>query len=102
MNEMGRGRQKLSKAGNPKGFGLYYNREPGQYSVSEFTAEMKHFDRVRTIDIRPEDRAEQEAADDNSHKESDWFDCTSINLHVLKRRKMLRMRLIVAEKVRKE
>jgi len=79
---MGRGRQKLSKAGNPKGFGSYYNREPGQYSVSEFTVEMKKFDHVRTIDLRLEDRAEREAANDDSHKESYWFDRKSINPYV--------------------
>ena len=48
---------------------------------------MKHFDRVRTIDIRPEDTAEQEAADDDSHKESDWFDHTSISPHIFKAQK---------------
>ena len=87
LNKMGRGRQKLSKVGNPKEFGSYYNREPGQYSVSKFTAEMKHFDHVRTIYLRPEDRAEQEAVDDDSHKESDWFDRTSISPNVFKAQK---------------
>ena len=39
---------------------------------------MAHLD-LRTADLTEADRAERELCDDDSHKESDWYDRTSIN-----------------------
>ena len=53
-------------------------REPGVYSNQEFMAEQGHRDRVRTADCTNLDKLEREHNDDDSHKESDWHDRTSI------------------------
>ena len=79
MAEMARPKPKRNKSGKAKGFGSFYERNPGDYSRAEFKAEQGHLDRVRTADLRPEDRAERELVDDDSHKPSDWRDRTSIN-----------------------
>ena len=42
--------------------------------MSELLAEQNHYDCVRTVDLRLNDRAEREMADDDSMKKSDWFD----------------------------
>jgi len=86
-DEMNRGKKKESKKNKPKGFGSFYMREPGQYSMSELLAEQSHRDHVRTADLRLGDRAERELADDDSMKESDWFDRTSIKPKVFKEQK---------------
>ena len=55
--------------------------------MSELLAEQSHRDRVRTADLRLDDRAKRELADDDSMKESDWFDRTSINPKVFRSQK---------------
>ena len=65
--------------GKSIGFGLFYLRKPFQYTESEFKAEPANKDRVRTVDLKESDRAEWELCDDDLHKESDWYDRTSIN-----------------------
>ena len=79
MAEMGRKKQNKSKEGTPKGFGSFYERKPYMYSMAEFMAEQGAADRIRTADLTPADKADREIADDDSMKESDWFDRTSIN-----------------------
>lgn len=92
VNEMTRGPQKKinkPKAGGPKvkGLGSFYLRAPGNYSLAEFLAKQPHQDRVRTADLNPGDRAERDLADDDSHKESDWLDRTSIDPNKFKAQK---------------
>ena len=55
--------------------------------MSELLAEQSHRDRVRTADLRLDDRAERELADGDSKKESDWFDRTSINPKIFREKK---------------
>ena len=86
-DEMNCRKQKKSKKNKPKGFGSFYMRAPGQYSMSELLAEQSHRDCVRTTDHRLDDRAKRELADDDSMKESDWFDRNSINPKVFREQK---------------
>ena len=86
-DEMNCEKQKKSKKNKPKGFGSFYMRAPGQYSMSKLLAEQSHRNHMRTADLWLDDKAKRELADDNSMKESNWFDRTSINPKVFKEQK---------------
>ncbi len=68
--------------GKSIGFGLFYLREPFQYTESKFKAEPANNDRVRIVNLKESDWAERELCDDDLHKELDWYDRTSINLMI--------------------
>ena len=64
--------------GTPTGFGSWYKRKPGHYSIEEFGAPRGHADRVRTADCIYEDQSKRIEEEDDSELESDWLDRTSI------------------------
>ena len=79
MTERSRGAQKRVEGGVRKGFGSFYGRKPGQYSVEEFAAARDNPDRVRTADLDEDDKIMRQEKGDDSERESDWFDRTGIN-----------------------
>jgi hypothetical protein len=50
-------------------------------------AKQGHRDRIRTVDLLPEHRAERELAEDDSQELSDWYDRTSIDSVAYRNRK---------------
>ena len=77
-SERTRGKSYLND-GEPTGFGSWYKRKPGHYSIEEFGAPQGHADRVRTADCTYEDQSKRIEEEDDSELESDWQDRTSID-----------------------
>ena len=53
------------------GFGSWHERQYNDYTCEELYAKQGHRDRVRTVDLTPEDHVEREANDDDSQENSD-------------------------------
>ena len=63
----------------PTGFGSWYKRKPGHYSIEEYGAPQGHAYQVSTADFNHKEKFKRTAEDDDSELESDWFDCTYID-----------------------
>ena len=66
----------LDMQGRKVGFGSWYSRQHGDYTCEEYYATHDNKDRVRTVDLTPEERLNREIKDDDSQKGSDWHECT--------------------------
>ena len=77
-SEMARGKAER-RDGKVHGYGSWYQRQPHDYSHSEFVAKQGHPDRVRTADCDPVDKLYREEQDDDSAKSSDWRERTAID-----------------------
>ena len=62
----------LDMQGKKVGFGSWYNRQYDDYTCEEYCAPQDHKDRVRTVDLMPEDAINRELKDDDSLRDSDW------------------------------
>ena len=62
----------LDMQGKKVGFGSWYNRQYDDYTCEEYCAPQDHKDRVRTVDLTPEDAINRELKDDDSLRDSDW------------------------------
>ena len=61
-----------NKEGRREGFGSWFGRRYGNYSLEEHSAAQGHKDRVRTADLIGNDRFERNQDSDDSKKPSDW------------------------------
>ena len=67
------------KDGKPHGTGSWYKRVPGDYSTHEYLAWQGYKDRVCTVDCMQQARIQRVNEHNDSDKESDWKDRTSID-----------------------
>ena len=62
--------------GKKVGYGSWYERQHRDYTCEEYYATHDNKDRVRTVDLTPEDCLNREIKDDDSQKGSDWHERT--------------------------
>ena len=65
----------LDHQGKKIGFGSWCNRQYDDYTCEEYYVTTDNKDRVRIVDLTPEDRVNCELKDDDSLKASDWRKC---------------------------
>jgi hypothetical protein len=56
------------------GLGSFFKRVPYDYTDEELNRPQGHVDRIRTVDLTPEDRKRSEDADDDSVLPTDWLE----------------------------
>jgi hypothetical protein len=56
---------------------LFFKRVPYDYTDEELNLPQGHVDRIRTVDLTPEDRKRREDADDDSVLPTDWLERTA-------------------------
>ncbi len=67
----------INSQGEAIGLGSFFNRRPFDYTDEEMNLPQGHEDRIRTVDLLPEDRKRREQEDDDSVLPSDWLERTA-------------------------
>jgi len=75
--EISREPRQVNEQNDAIGLGSFFKRNPYDYTDEEFSLPQGHEDRIRTVDLLPEDRKRREDADDDSILPSDWLERTA-------------------------
>ena len=75
--EISRAPRQVNDQNDAIGLGSFFKRDPYDYTDEELNLPQGHADRIRTVDLLPEDRKRREDADDDSILPSDWLERTA-------------------------
>ena len=72
--EISREPRQVDAQNNAVGLGLFFKHRSYDYTDKEFNLPQGHVDRIRTVDLTPEDRKRCEDAGDDSVLPTDWLE----------------------------